>query len=125
MAVDNISHTFQLIMTFFVHAANEPELADFTFMENERKGIKVEIIERVQANWVELADHFRLPSQTVNNIKAQTGVTPAEACREVFKRWLVAESNPKLPKTWETLIKVMRRIGDDKLAEEITDILTG
>lgn len=58
MAVDNISHTFKLIMTFFVYAANEPGLADFTFMENERKGIEVEIIERVQANLVELADHL-------------------------------------------------------------------
>ena len=112
-------------MTFFVYAANEPGLADFTFMENERKGIEVEIIERVQANLVELADHLWLPSQTVNNIKAQTGVTPAEACREVFMRWPEAENNPKVLKTWETVIKVMHRIGDDKLAEEITDILTG
>lgn len=40
-------------------------------------------------------------------------------------RWPEAENNPKVLKTWETVIKVMHRIGDDKLAEEITDILTG
>ena len=98
-------------------------VADFTFMENERKGIEVKIIDRVQANWEELADHFRLPSQTVANLKAQPGCTPAKACREVFKSWLEAESNPKVPKTWETVTKVIRRIGNSKLADEISEVL--
>ena len=110
-------------MTFFVHAANVPEVADFVFMENEKKGIEVRIIDRVQAYWEELADYLRLPPHTAANLRVQPGFTPARACREIFKEWLEAESNPKVPKTWQTVIKVICRIGNAQLADEITNIL--
>ena len=123
MTVDNISPTFPLVMIFFVHAGNEPELADFRFMKNERKGIEVKIINRVQAKWEELADLFRLPPQTVDNLRTLPGFTSEKACREVFRMWLEAESDPRVPKTWQTVITVMRRMDNAKLADEITNIL--
>ena len=93
------------------------------FMKNEKKGIEVRIIDRVQANWEELADHLRLPPHTAANLMAQPRFTPARACREIFNQWLVGESNPKVPKTWQTVIKVICRIGNARLADEITNIL--
>ena len=82
------------------------------------------IIDGVQAHWVDLVDHLRLPRGTVEVLKAQPNFTPQKACREVFNKWLNSEGDPEVLKTWETVITVIHRI-NPKLASEIRDVLIG
>ena len=93
------------------------------FMESKQRCIQVRIINEVQANLEELSDLLRLPPNTVINLKAQPGFTTGSACREVFKRWLEATNDPRVPKTWETVVKVVRILSNHKLAGDIEAIL--
>ena len=90
-------------------------------MRSEKIGKRVEIIKEMQPEWEQLAGHFRLSDETVPALKAN-GLNAVQACREVFDRWLKAETNADVPKTWETVIKVVRRFNAG-VADRIRDIL--
>ena len=77
-------------------------------------------MEQVQAHWVTLIDHFRLPAHTAD---AFQNYNQMKACREVFRQWLDGGDELLSPKTWETLTKVIRHIGKSAIADEICAIL--
>ncbi len=91
------------------------------FLENKAEGVKVQIIEEVQAEWEKLSDFLELPHTTVRNLKAHPNWTPDSACRSVFVKWLNGEGIA--PKTWGTLIRVFKRMGYLELAHNVTRAL--
>ncbi len=98
---------------------------EFTYLENPTTGASVEIIKTIQADWPQLADLLRLPSHAVANLRAQPHHTPRAACREVFNTWLKGDDTLLMPKNWNTVIKVMGRLGNAKLGQDIKRVLTG
>lgn len=80
-----------------------------------------DIFARVQGKWRRLIAQFRLPHHT---IAALQSLAPKEACREVFIRWLDGGAEVRYPKTWATVITVLRNIGNTTLADEVRATLT-
>ncbi len=76
-------------------------------------------------NWQMLIGHFRLPPHNLQSIRAMPDYTPQNACLEVIQQWLEGGDDLLCPKDWDTAIKVIRRIGNAKLAEDINRILVG
>ncbi len=72
-----------------------------------------------------LIGHFRLPSHTRTSIRAMSNYTPETACLQVIQQWLEGDDDLLGPKDWDTVIKVIHRIGYAKLAEDIHRILVG
>ncbi len=103
------------------HAGREPRIPELWLLENVTKGIKVKIIEKVQADWVMLSDLLELPDATVSNVMAHPGWTPSNASRTIFVKWLNGQGIK--PKSWGTLIRVFRSMGYRKLADDISLIL--
>ncbi len=101
----------------------EPKLYQFEFLENPRTKFSVQIIASTQADWQRLSDEFRLPSYTVSALLAMANYTPVKACREVYDRWLNGGNELLTPKSWDTVIKVMERIGNARLGEDIRKAL--
>ena len=99
-------------------AAKVPKMSEIRFLENEAKKLKIYILEEVQADWVELADHLQLPPTTIRNLRS---LTPERACRDVFDIWLGGEGVG--PRTWETLISVFRNMRKQTLADKISGAL--
>ncbi len=91
------------------------------FLENKAKGVKVQIIKEVQAEWEKLSDFLKLPRSTVCNLKAHLNWTPDSACRSIFERWLNGEGI--VPKTWGTLIKVFKDMGYLTHSQDIALVL--
>ncbi len=110
----------------YTSAANEPVLHQFSFLENLTTGESVDIITTIQAHWTKLVDLLRLPPHTVNNLKAQPNYNLHDACREVLDMWLKGDKRDILtPRNWDTVIKVMGRLGNAKLGQDIRKALTG
>ncbi len=110
----------------YTSAANEPVLHQFSFLENPATGESVDIITTIQAHWTKLVDLLWLRPHTVDNLKAQPNYNPRDACREVLDMWLKGDERDVLtPRNWETVIKVMGRLGNAKLGQDIRKALTG
>ncbi len=109
----------------YTSAGNEPKMHEFTYLENPTTGASVEIIKTIQADWPQLVDLLWLPSHTVANLKAEPNYTPRAACREVFHMWLNGDNTLLMPKNWNTVIKVMGRLDNAKLGQDIKRVLTG
>ncbi len=93
-------------------------MAELRFLENKAKGVKVQNIKEVQAEWVELSDLLHLPPMTVRNLRAYPNWIPESACRSVFVDWLSGKGS--VPITWGTLIEVFKTMGYSELSHKIT-----
>ncbi len=102
----------------------KPELFELEYLENSNGTLSVQIIDRVQGRWQALIGYFRLPPHTKEAILGMRDFSPENACREVFRRWLDGGDELLSPKDWNTVIKVLRRIGKSSLADELRSILT-
>ncbi len=109
----------------FTPAAKLPKLREFTYLENPTTGASVQIIQTIQADWPQLVDLLWLPSHAVANLKAEPNYTPKAACREAFDMWLKGDNTLLTPKNWDTVIKVMGRLGNAKLGQDIKEVLMG
>ena len=99
-----------------------PELYQLQYLENESEGIELRIIEAIQANWVKLADHLRLPANTVTNLQTNPiYCAPDNACRVVLETWLNRKGRE--PKNWYTVVKVLKELGYKELAAKIPLVL--
>ncbi len=102
----------------------KPELFELEYLENLNGTLSVQIIDRVQGRWQTLIGYFRLPPHTKEAILGMRDFNPENACREVFQRWLDGGDELLSPKDWNTVIKVLHRIGKSSLADELQSILT-
>ncbi len=105
--------------------ANVPKLREFTHLENPTTGASVQIINTIQADFPQLVDLLWLPPETVAILRAQAKHTPMAACREAFNMWLRGDDTLLTPRNWDTVIKVMGRLGNTKLSQDIKEVLIG
>ena len=96
-------------------------MRDLWNLENERKHKNVRIIDELQADLQALSDLLQLPDTTVRNLRTARNFTADDGCRSVFQKWLGGEG--RQPRTWATLIKVIRELNKRALADKILDIL--
>ena len=87
-------------------------------LENVKKGLELNIIDEVQADWEALVDHLKLPDCTVRNLRHLNN--NEAACRRVFELWLDGEG---LPQNWHTIISVLKKMKRKRLAEEVKETL--
>ncbi len=102
----------------------KPELFELKYLENSNGTLSVQIIDRVQGRWQTLIGFFCLPPHTKEAILGMRNFSPENACMEVFKRWLDGGDERLPPKDWNTVIKVLNRMGNASLAVEVQSILT-
>ncbi len=74
---------------------------------------------------MELTDQFWLPVHTTANLRAMPDYYPKRACREVFRMWLEGGDDLLMPKTWNSVIKVMGAVGEARLGRYVLAVLTG
>ncbi len=102
----------------------KPELFELEYLENSNGTLSVKIIDRVQGRWQALIGYFRLPPHLKQAILGMRDFSPENACREVFRQWLDGGDELLSPKDWNTVIEVLRRIGNLSLADELRFVLT-
>ena len=78
---------------------SEPEMGDL---------IEI-VIEKIQADWEEVAFVLRFKIHEVNNIKKKCKEDPRKCCQELFIKWLQAGCGIG-PKTWATLLDKLKKI---------------
>ncbi len=71
----------------------------------------------MQAEWEKLSDFLELPYTTVSNLRARQEFTPESACRSVIVSWL--NGGGLEPKTWGTLVEVLKDMKKGTLANKL------
>ncbi len=113
------------LTVFCFVSGRKPETCELEHLKNSSGTHSVRIIEHLQGNWQQLSEHFCLPSDAIDAIKGIQPFTPANACREVFRRWLEGGDELLSPKNWDMLIQVTKRLNNAALGEEIYRIVAG
>lgn len=78
------------------------------------------IIATVQGKWQKLIAQFRLPAYTFATVQS---LSPEDACRQVFFMWLDGGDEVRSPKTWNTVLEVLRNIGHGGLAKKVINMV--
>ena len=78
---------------------------------------KYKVVEKVKADWEELAYSLYFEHDTVKAIKEDAGDVN-KACTSVLSKWLDGEGE-RGPRTWATLLEALTDMGKTELAKEI------
>ena len=88
----------------------EPTIRQLQYMDlssKPKEGLR--IIEELQADWKKLATSFGLPEKFVRNRPKLE--EDFDSCKAVFDSWLNGEGDEEAPRTWRSVIEVIRKTG--------------
>ena len=94
---------------FYLAVEMKPEIYDLKF--------KHKVVEKVQADWADLAYALQFETSTVKAIKKDADDVN-EACIDMLSRWLNGQGE-RGPRTWATLLEALVDMEQTELAEEI------
>ena len=87
----------------------KPKIFDLKF--------KYKVVEKVQADWADLAYALRFKTSTVKMIR-RDACDVNEACTDMLSKWLDGHGE-RGPRTWATLLEALADIEQTELAMEI------
>ena len=91
---------------------DKPKIFELKFTENK-------VVEKVKADWEELAYALYFEHDTVKAIEKDTHSGDVnKACTSVLSKWLDGEGK-RGPRTWATLLEALTDMGKTELAKEI------
>ena len=68
------------------------------------------VVLNVATEWKTIADYLEFKLPMINIIEEKCRYDPVKCCTELFRQWLSSDYGIG-PKTWSTLIKTLKQIG--------------
>ena len=84
-------------------------------------GKTVEVMELVAAKWEKVATRLHFDGAHISRIRQDSHLQAESACRIVFTEWL--QGKGREPKTWNTVIEVLKEMKLSELAHNLEDVL--
>ena len=119
-----------LLSSFNVCAGETLELDQmicFKYPDKQGKKQRVHIVEKIAPQWKEVGILLNFSISIIDSIATSCHHKPVECSTELLTKWLQGyntDSKDSSPKTWETLLEVMRDAHLGELANELESILT-
>lgn len=98
---------------------SKPFLHELDLIEVGEK--KIRVIDRVAADWEEVATRLHFEGHEIKRIKKDQHHQCKEACHATFGEWL--DGNGREPKNFETLLKVLEEAGFSEFANKLRQLL--
>ena len=76
------------------------------------------------SKWEDVATRLYFEGFSISSIKRDNSQSVEGACRAVFIDWLGGMEQLREPKTWRTVIKVLKEADMSELAIRLEDVLT-
>ena len=105
-----IVNYFPILLFSLVDLCQKPKMRHLTTQYN--------VVPTVQAKWEELAFSLEFEYHMVQTIQRNHAQDVKAACIDVLGRWLAGEGDRE-PRTWGTLLEVLKDIGNSELAKDI------
>ena len=79
--------------------------------------IIITVVPKIAVKWKRFAEQLEFDSGVVNTIYVKCRSSPEECCEEVFRDWLSLDHGIG-PRTWSTLLKVLKETRGSEAASE-------
>jgi hypothetical protein len=83
------------------------------------------VLEGTASKWERIAMRLHFDGNTISQIWTDSQHNQLDACRNVFVEWLSGKEGLHTPRTWSTVIEVLKEAQLGQLADELKDILGG
>ena len=113
-----------LQLCFVGEALDLRTLTCFKYTDQQGEQQRLFIVEEIAPRWKQVGTMLNFGEPDLDTIASHHD--PAACSRELLRQWLQGfnDSNDSRPKTWETLLEVMRDARLGELAEKLESILT-
>ena len=89
---------------------------------------RIHIINEMARRWIDVGTMLKFSDPDIENIQVDSSCQgdAEKCCRKLLSKWLMGhnDSNDNRPKTWKTLLEVMRDVRLGNLADQLEAILT-
>ena len=82
------------------------------------------VISHSAARWEKIATRFYFDGNMIGAIRRDTHYQVEQACTTVFNVWLGGKEGLREPKTWATVVAVLKEANLTQLASELNSILS-
>ena len=108
-----LPHSFQLnvqlLLLLKVCTVMQLHIYTVICIEPMMKHLHQIVVPKVAAEWRVVAEFLEFKQATINTIEEKCRSDPVKCCTEVFREWINSDHGVG-PKTWSTLIGVLRQI---------------
>lgn len=98
-----------------------PKLHELDRIEGNGKTVKV--LEIAGNKWERIATRLHFEQNRISRIWTDSQSNTERACRSVFSIWLDGKDGLRTPRTWGTVINVLKESDLSQLAEELKEVL--
>ena len=85
----------------------------------------IRVIQRSAAKWEKIGIRLYFNGSMIGSIRRDSNFLTEEACATVFIMWLDMEMEGlRQPRTWDTVVKVLKESGLGELSEELNSVLS-
>ena len=90
----------------------------------DRNGEPIRIISSTAGRWERIATRFYFDGNMIDIVKRNAPTQAEEACRRVFSMWLGGKEGLREPKTWATVVSVLKEVDLGVLSDDLNSILS-
>ena len=98
-----------------------PKLHELDRIEVNGKTVKV--LEGAGNKWDKIATRLHFEHHRISQIWTESQNNTERACCSVFGQWLDGKEGLRTPRTWRTVIKVLRESDLGQLADDLKEVL--
>ena len=84
----------------------------------------MKIIKDGASKWENIATRLYFKSGMIEQVKRDNFSNTQQACRSVFSEWLSGVDGLRVPRTWKTVVKILKEADLGQLAEDLETALT-
>ena len=99
----------------------QPKIHELDLISHNSKTIR--IISSSAARWEKIATRLYFDGNTISAIRRDAHFQVEEACRTVFTVWLGGKEGSREPKTWATVVAILKEADLGVLSDELNSIL--
>ena len=96
-------------------------LSCFKYNDKQGEVQRIYIVDEMAPKWKRVGRMLKFSEANIESIGTTNRGEPEECCEELLSQWLQGhnDTNDSRPKTWETLLEVMRDARLGELADKI------
>ena len=108
---------FCFSVSFHIVSSSLPKLHELDRLEGNGK--TVSILKDGANKWEDIATRLYFNGSMISQIRNDSQNNMQGACRNVFIKWLEGENGLREPRTWDTVIEVLKEAGLGQLAKDV------
>ena len=100
-----------------------PRFHELDLIRGNQKTVRV--LEGSASKWDGIARRIYFSGNMISQIRTESQNDALRACQSVFTQWLEGKEGLRMPRTWNTVIDVLKEAHLGQLADDLTEVLRG